>query len=181
MQRVLIVDDDPDIRTMLRLLLEQEGYDIEAVNDGVAALEWLTRADEAWIVLMDINMPRMTGLEVCARLAAADELARRHIVVLMTAGLFPDDDMPPPVRALLRKPFDLDALLDLLTSLSSERPEGDDDPPPGVALSASSALDEQRRWVARYVGFEREHPMPTLPHAVPFAMTARSHQEMGAL
>lgn len=148
MRRVLIVDDDPDIRAMLRLLLEQEGYVIEAVNDGVAALEWLTRADEAWIVLMDINMPRMTGLEVCARLAGVDELARRHIVVLMTAGLFPDDDMPPPVRALLRKPFDLDALLDLFASLSSERPEGDDNPPSGVALAASSALDEQRRWVA---------------------------------
>lgn len=148
MRRVLIVDDDPDIRAMLRLLLEQEGYVIEAVNDGVAALEWLTRADKAWIVLMDINMPRMTGLEVCARLAAADELARRHIVVLMTAGWFPDDDIPPSVRALLRKPFDLDALLNLIASLSSERPEGDDDPPSGVALSACSALDEQRRWVA---------------------------------
>ena len=179
---ILIVDDHAMLRQELRSLLES--YDdvhiVGEATDGREAVR-LTEQLQPDIVLMDINMPRMTGLEVCARLAAADELAKRHIVVLMTAGLFPDDDMPPPVRALLRKPFDLDALLDLLTSLSSERPEGDDDPPPGVALSASSALDEQRRWVARYVGFEREHPMPTLPHAVPFAMTARSHQEMGAL
>jgi CheY-like chemotaxis protein len=145
---VLIVDDDPDIRIMLRMVLELEGYVIEAVNDGAAALEWLTHTDEAWIVLMDINMPRMSGLEVCARLAADDELARRHIVVLMTAGWFPDDDMPPFVRALLRKPFDLDALLDLIARLSSERLAVDDDPQSGVALAARSALDEQRRWVA---------------------------------
>jgi CheY-like chemotaxis protein len=110
MRRVLVVDDDRDIRELLRVVLESDGYTVETVNDGVAALEVLTRTDEIWIVLLDINMPRMTGLEVCARLSALDTLAARHIVVLMTAGRFPDGDAPPPVRALLPKPFDLHAL-----------------------------------------------------------------------
>ncbi|MGH2517181.1 MAG: response regulator [Ktedonobacterales bacterium] len=114
MRRVLVVDDDPDIRELLRVVLDWAGYDVETANDGLEALEILSHTDEVWVVLLDITMPRMTGLEVCARLSAMGGSATRHLVVLMTAGFFPEGDAPPPVRALLPKPFDLTMVQDLV-------------------------------------------------------------------
>lgn len=141
MRRVLIVDDDPDVREMLRTVLEWDGYTIETANDGMTALEILTRTDENWLVLLDINMPRMNGLEVCDHLAALDGSSTRHLVVLMTAGFFPDGDVPPPVRALLAKPFHLDALLDLVAKLTSVGSDVDDEPESRVARTSVSDID----------------------------------------
>jgi two-component system, OmpR family, response regulator MprA len=145
MRRVLIVDDDPDVREMLRTVLEWDGYTVETANDGVAALEILTRTDETWLVLLDINMPRMNGLEVCSHLAALDRSSARHLVVLMTAGFFPDGDMPPPVRALLAKPFNLDTLQDLVAKLTNVGPDGDDVPEFRVTPTIASDANEHAR------------------------------------
>lgn len=148
MRRVLVVDDDRDIRDLLRFMLEADGYAVETADDGVAALEVLTNTDEIWIVLLDINMPRMTGLEVCERLSALQGHVARHLVVLMTAGRFPDGDAPPPVRALLPKPFDLHALQALIAELAEI--ELDVDLDVGHDSRASAALDSIT------VGEERE-------------------------
>ena len=140
MWRVLVVDDDPDIRELLRLLLELDGYTVETANDGAAALEALARADEPHIVLLDINMPRMSGLEVCERLRTLGGSFTHHLVVLMTAGLFPDGDAPPPVRALLPKPFDLPKLQALMAELSRIDPDADVDDYPSRARAAMNSL-----------------------------------------
>ena len=140
MRRVLIVDDDPDVREMLRTVLEWDGYTLETANDGVAALEILTRTDENWLVLLDINMPRMTGLEVCAHLAALDGSSARFLVVLMTAGFFPDGDVPPPVRALIAKPFHLDTLLDLVAKFVRAGADVDDEPESRVARTSAGDI-----------------------------------------
>src|SRR5215467_1613324 len=132
MRRVLVVDDDPDIRRLLQLAFEWDGYYVQTVDDGVAALDVLTHTAQTWIVLLDINMPNMTGLEVCERLSAIDGSCARHVVVLMTAGNLPDGDAPPPVRALVRKPFELNLLQDLVADLAAAVPDVDDDPRAGV-------------------------------------------------
>jgi two-component system response regulator MprA len=116
--RVLVTDDNSDIRDLLRAVCEMEGYEVATAPDGVVALELLLQADGPWLVLLDIMMPRMTGLEVCSRLWAAPDLAPRHRVVLMTAGCAPEGDLPPPAQAMLCKPFDLSALVDLLAELA---------------------------------------------------------------
>lgn len=118
MRRVLVVDDDPPIRELLRVILELEGYEVVTVSDGAQALEVLMSGDELWIVLMDVTMPRMSGLDVCHHLEAAGAWASRHPLALMTAGLLDECECPPPARALLRKPFDLDAVVRLVGGLA---------------------------------------------------------------
>src|SRR5215472_6463964 len=55
--RVLVVDDDKGIRDLLQMALESEGYQVAAAADGATAIEFLTSAEDAWIVLLDIMMP----------------------------------------------------------------------------------------------------------------------------
>jgi CheY-like chemotaxis protein len=118
---VLVADDDPSIRRLLCTICMDAGYTVQSANHGARALEILRQADEPWIVLLDVTMPIMTGPEVCAELVAAGGVAASHLVLLMTAGIFPKNDPPPPARAVLTKPFDVDALLDVMAQLGHVR------------------------------------------------------------
>jgi CheY-like chemotaxis protein len=111
MTQVLIVDDDRAIREMLVLALEMEGYGAIALSDGSRVVETLEAAREPRIVLLDMMMPGVDGLEVCRRLVARPDLTARHHIIMMTACP-PESGCPPePVRALLTKPFQLVELL----------------------------------------------------------------------
>lgn len=71
--RILIVDDDPHIRQLLAFALEKAGYATCEASDGESALAMAAEATPDMVVL-DINMPRMDGLEVCRRLRAQGDL-----------------------------------------------------------------------------------------------------------
>ena len=82
--RILIVDDQPDLRLLVRLTFEGHGYDVAEAPDGEAALAaCASRVPDA--VLLDVMMPGIDGYEVCRRLKADPRLGRT-LVVLMTAG-----------------------------------------------------------------------------------------------
>ncbi len=82
-KRVLIVDDDPDTRDILARLLTAQGYESVAVASGEEALTAL-RSETIDVILLDVMMPGMDGLEVCAKLQA-DETLRAIPVILLTA------------------------------------------------------------------------------------------------
>ena len=69
--KILVVDDDEEIRTLLRRGLALEGYAVTTASDGEEALEY---ARQAWpdLVVLDVLMPKLDGFEVCRRLRAAD-------------------------------------------------------------------------------------------------------------
>lgn len=75
-KKILVVDDDPDIVLMLTDRLEALGYTTLAANDGQRALE-LLESEEPGLVLLDLQMPRMTGLEVLEQLARQEQAAPR--------------------------------------------------------------------------------------------------------
>jgi len=85
-RRVLVVDDDRALRFFVAALLEESGYQIDQAADGVEALRKLTEHG-ADLVLLDINLPGMNGLDV---LAQARRLAPRARVVMLTADDTPD-------------------------------------------------------------------------------------------
>jgi CheY-like chemotaxis protein len=116
MAQVMIVDDDRAIREMLRAALEVEGYTVTLLGDGRGVHEALLAMSEPCAVLLDLMMPGMSGWEVCGELARDPRVAH-HPVAVMTAGLMAGDPYPAPARALLRKPFELDAIYTLVESL----------------------------------------------------------------
>lgn len=119
MARVLIVDDDPDIRTTLRLLLEDEGYVVEERGDGLARLGVLRASPNPLVVLLDYRMPHLNGDEVLRAVAAEGDLTARHAFVLLTASpreVEPNTGRLPETLAVrvVSKPFELGTLLDVV-------------------------------------------------------------------
>ena len=113
-KKILVVDDDPDIVLMLTDRLEALGYATLAAGDGQRALE-LLESEEPGLVLLDLQMPRMTGLEVLEQLARQEQaiLANRPPIIVMTAhGTIQSavEAMKYGAADFLTKPLDLDHL-----------------------------------------------------------------------
>ena len=94
MTRVLVVDDDDTTRLVVSKLLEKAGFSVVGAKDGVEALETLRR-DQFALMLLDVWMPRMTGLDLLAELKAVEAAPR---VVVMTS-----DDAPETVLKAVRE------------------------------------------------------------------------------
>src|SRR5262249_5928464 len=84
MTRVLVADDDPDIRELGRFRLEQGGHEVTTVADGDAALASAPANGPYALILLDVMMPRRTGIEVCEALRA-DPAMRSVPILLLTA------------------------------------------------------------------------------------------------
>ncbi len=81
-QRVLIVDDEATVLRITRLSLEKAGYRVSTASDGAEALEMLRR-DTYDVLVTDVNMPRMSGEELCLAMQT-EELASRPITFVAT-------------------------------------------------------------------------------------------------
>jgi CheY-like chemotaxis protein len=108
-RHILIVDDDPDVRSVLTLALERDGWIVECVTDGAAALRSLQDHLPS-VLLLDLAMPQMDGWAVLARRAV--EPAWMRVPVVAMSG---DHRHGPPVvelgaNAFLPKPFSLEQL-----------------------------------------------------------------------
>lgn len=113
MTTILVVDDLVDNRRLLGLVLQRFGYNVLMATDGVEAMDLINR-EPPDLVLLDLNMPRMDGWQVCANVKADQRL--QHIpIVAVTANCNPVDMKKlasPAWKAYFNKPFDLMALVD---------------------------------------------------------------------
>ena len=117
---VLVVDDEPNIRTFVRLALEDEGYGVVTASNGEEALEVL-RATHPSVILLDLRMPGMDGREFVETYRALQTESAQQgqrpatpvPIILVTASRIPEVD-PEQFGAsgVLRKPFEVDALLE---------------------------------------------------------------------
>jgi DNA-binding response OmpR family regulator len=122
--RVLIVDDDADIRLLLRLALGAEGHDIAEAENGSVALSLLD-LDPPDLVLLDLMMPVVDGWEVLRTLAERDTAPgvvavtalashdQRHLLEVLEAGAID----------VVAKPFDIHWLADLVGRLATSGPD----------------------------------------------------------
>jgi CheY-like chemotaxis protein len=120
---VLVVDDDPVIQGLLRVNFEMEGYDVITASDGVEGLE-RARAERPNVVILDVMMPRMDGLEV-ARTLKGDP-STSPIPVLLLSAKAQEADMragaATGAEAYVTKPFDpLDLLQRVEALLAAAR------------------------------------------------------------
>jgi CheY-like chemotaxis protein len=117
---IIVVDDEPDICEALELALGLEGYRVAAVTNRDAALRLVTDADPA-LIFLDYRMP---GLDPHQFVGELKKLESSACIILMTAGKDPSERARElGLKYYLSKPFELDAMLDLVrkcTSLEEE-------------------------------------------------------------
>jgi diguanylate cyclase (GGDEF)-like protein len=108
-ERVLVVDDDEDIRTVLRVTLELAGFTVITAADGPDGLD-LARSESPDVILLDVMMPSMDGLEVLTRLRADARTA--HLPVLLVTARVQSQDAVDGLEKgaddYITKPFDPD-------------------------------------------------------------------------
>lgn len=119
MNKVLIVDDHPVIRLAVRMLMERHGYDVVAETDnGVAALQ-LTRQHLPDIVVLDIGIPKLDGLEVIARMASSSPGSKVLVLTSQAPGNFSMRCMQAGAAGYVCKQQELTELLSAIKAVLS--------------------------------------------------------------
>ncbi len=85
--QIIIIDDEENIRSAVKLILEDEGFHVIEAEDGVAGLAAIMKSETPSIVLLDILMPRMTGNTVIRELANNPKILQKHAYIVITATL----------------------------------------------------------------------------------------------
>lgn len=117
MDKVLVVDDDPAVRALLEIVGKRAGFTVDTSPDGLDALEKLREADYL-IMVLDLMMPRVNGYDVVQQLAAEPRRPAIIVVTAMTGSYVAQLD-PQVVHSIVRKPFDVDMMAAILTSVAS--------------------------------------------------------------
>ena len=116
---VLVVDDDPDIRETIGIILADEGFEVQLAANGAEALAQLRAGAPAQLILLDLMMPVMNGWQF--RVEQEKDAGLREIPVIVISA---DNNLPEKARAFggryLAKPLDIDDLLEIITRVKAE-------------------------------------------------------------
>lgn len=108
--RLLVVDDEPDVREMMSALLGAEGYDVVTAPDGATALDSARRTSFD-VAILDLRMPGLSGRETLAELRQVDP----SVATIIVSGYVTPEEAQHcralGAMAILHKPFGIDALL----------------------------------------------------------------------
>src|SRR5262249_33766524 len=124
---VLVAEDDADIRASIRFLLEEEAreYTVAEAADGTEALAYLRQTVQPCVVLLDLIMPHLSGIEVLRAVASQTDLLARFAFVIVTAQLATLAPVDKELLARLdiahvQKPFRVDELLAAVRPAATE-------------------------------------------------------------
>jgi two-component system nitrogen regulation response regulator GlnG len=126
-RQVIVVDDDPALRTLFIAILERKGFTVDVAPDGRAAYDRISRNAYA-VILLDLMMPDVNGFELLERLARqCPSLLSRVIVMTGASRRVVQTLNTAAIWGLIRKPFDIDELVNAVVACSDGRPRV---PPP---------------------------------------------------
>ena len=139
--KILIVEDDAQILRVLELELKHEGYEVDTARDGLAGLERALKEPD--LVVLDLMLPKLDGMEVCARIRAKSNVP----IIMLTAK----DRIPDRVAGLdrgaddyLTKPFSIEELLARIRARLRDRA-----PQENVLSAKDLTMDRDRHEVQR--------------------------------
>ena len=120
--RILVADDEPHIRRILKTVLESGSFEVDTKPDGTAALEAVQGAEHYDLILLDIMMPGATGLEVLEQIRGIERLKSTPVVILTAKGQDADRQAALSLGAndFLIKPFSPKKLLARITEIIDE-------------------------------------------------------------
>jgi CheY-like chemotaxis protein/anti-sigma regulatory factor (Ser/Thr protein kinase) len=157
--RILVADDEDSIRELLSRALTEKGYAVETAKDGAEALERVER-QQYNLVLLDIWMPRMNGLEVLSRLHKRPSPPR---VIVMTADNTPETllhAVKEEAYQCMAKPFEMHSMTDLVERVLTS----------SAQAPAIEVISARPQWIQLLVPCERE----TVERIESFLMTIKS-------
>lgn len=114
--RVLVVEDEHELRELIARWLESRGYHVTEAADGADAVELLDAGLEPDVILLDLTMPRMDGREFLEWLRASPKHAHRRVIV---ASAYLEEEPVPDADRVFAKPFRPDLLENELARLAS--------------------------------------------------------------
>jgi CheY-like chemotaxis protein len=127
MSKILVIDDDPSNRDILRTRLEVAGHDVAEASDGEQGLLYLEN-QSADLIVLDVMMPRVDGLQVCAKIKANPKTKGIPVILLTALGQQIDQlrGWESGADDYLTKPWDSNKLMQLVQKWcpASKSPEG---------------------------------------------------------
>lgn len=141
---ILIVEDDPDLLDILCFALRREGHDVIAAHDGAAGLQ-LWKAKEPRLVLLDVDLPKMDGWEVCKRIRSES-----NTPIIMLTGMASDADVVKGLELgaddYVNKPFSPKQLMARIRAVMRRAKESADEPRKGWQIIAAGDLKLDPQW-----------------------------------
>lgn len=125
MTKILIAEDDQDIRELVVLTLQFSGFNVVSVEDGSLAVE-KAKNEPFDLILMDVRMPRMTGYEACRRLKEMDSTKEIPIIFLSAKGQEQEiqTGLDAGAADYILKPFAPDTLVTTINKVLSKTKTG---------------------------------------------------------
>ena len=144
--KILVVDDDPNVVKLVQLYLERDGHEVLTASDGVTGLE-LAREEQPSLIVLDLMLPRMDGMEVCRTLRAESAVP----IVMLTAMVEEDDRLAGldlGADDYVTKPFSPRELAARVRAVLRRTARDQDNIGPGLLESGPFAVDLRQRTVS---------------------------------
>ncbi|RLD17381.1 MAG: response regulator [Caldiserica bacterium] len=128
MRRVLVIDDDPQITTFIKFILEKNNFKVFFADSGMKGLEIL-ESEDVDIILLDVMMPGMNGYEICRKIRENPKTKDKPVLMLTALGMGEDFEKALEVGAnwYIVKPFKPQQLIERISMLLEEKKGGENE------------------------------------------------------